>query len=87
MMNFVRNSLEDSDLIIYMVGSNKKDIINENIQSLIKNSKTKLFLVINKVDFITQKEVISLMNYWENNYSPFKIVPISALNKYNFIDT
>jgi len=86
MMNFVKNSLEDSDLIIYMVGSDKKDILNENIQTLIKSSKIKLFLVINKVDLITQAEVKSLMDYWDDKYKPFKILPISALNKYN-LDT
>ena len=86
MMNFVKNSLEDSDLIIYMVGSDKKDILNENIQALIKSSKIKLFLVINKVDLITQAEVKSLIDYWEVKYKPFKILPISALNKYN-LDT
>ena len=86
MMNFVKNSLEDSDLIIYMVGSDKKDILNENIQALIKSSKIKLFLVINKVDLITQAEVKSLMDYWDDKYKPFKILPISALNKYN-LDT
>ena len=83
MMNFVKNSLEDSDLIICMVGSDKKDILNENIQALIKSSKIKLFLVINKVDLITQTEVKSLMDYWDKKYKPFKIFPISALNKYN----
>ena len=86
MMNFVKNSLEDSDLIIYMVGSDKKDILNENIQALIKSSKIKLFLVINKVDLITQAEVKSLIDYWDEKYKPFKILPISALNKYN-LDT
>jgi len=83
MMNFVRNSLEDSDLIIYMVGNDKKDVINKNIQELINNSKIKLFLLINKVDLMTQKEVKDLINYWEKKYNPFKIIPISALNKYN----
>jgi len=86
MMNFVKNSLEDSDLIIYMVGSDKKDILNDNIQTSIRNSKTKLFLVINKVDLITQEEVKNLIDYWENKYNPFKTIPISALNKYN-LDT
>ena len=86
MMNFVKNSLEDSDLIIYMVGSDKKDILNDNIQALIKSSKIKLFLVINKVDLITQNEVKRLIDYWDKKYKPFKIIPISALNKYN-LDT
>ncbi len=83
MMNVVKNSLEDSDLIIYMVGSDKKDILNEHIQGLIKSSKIKLFLVINKVDLITQKEVKILIDYWKKKYNPLKTIPVSALNKYN----
>ena len=85
MMNFVKNSLQDSDLIIYMVGSEKKDILNEKIQGLIKNSKIKLFLVINKVDLMTQEEVKAAIDYWKKKYHPHTTIPISALNKYNFI--
>ena len=83
MMNLVKKSLEDSDLIIYMVGNDKKDVINKNIQELINNSNIKLFLLINKVDLMTQKEVKDLLNYWRKKYNPFKIIPVSALNKYN----
>ena len=83
MMSFVKNSLEDSDLIIYMVGNDKKDILNENIQELIKTSKIKLFLVVNKVDLMKQQEVKVLLDYWNKKYNPFKTIPISALNKYN----
>jgi len=83
MMSFVKNSLEDSDLIIYMVGNDKKDILNESIQHLIKTSKIKLFLVVNKVDLMKQEEVKVLLDYWNKKYNPFKTIPISALNKYN----
>ena len=69
MMNFVKNSLEDSDLIIYMVGNDKKDILNENIQQLIKSSKIKLFLVVNKVDLMKQEEVKISLDYWEKKYN------------------
>ena len=31
MMNFVKNSLQDSDVIIYIVSNEKKDILNEAI--------------------------------------------------------
>ncbi len=83
MMSFVKNSLEDSDLIIYMVGNDKKDILNEKIRELIKTSKIKLFLVVNKVDLMKQQEVKVLLDYWNKKYNPFKTIPISALNKYN----
>ena len=83
MMNFVKNSLQDSDVIVYIVSNEKKDILNEAILDSIIKTKLKLFLLINKVDLMTQKEVKLALDYWERKYKPYKIFPISALNKYN----
>jgi len=83
MMNFVKKSLQDSDIIVYIVSNEKKDILNEAILDSIIKTKLKLFLLINKVDLMTQKEVKSALDYWERKYKPYKILPISALNKYN----
>ena len=83
MMNFVKNSLQDSDVIVYIVSNEKKDILNEAILDSIIKTKLKLFLLINKVDLMTQNEVKSALDYWERKYKHYKIFPISALNKYN----
>ena len=55
MMNFVKNSLEDSDLIVYIVSNKKKDILNEFILDAIKKTKLKLFLTIYKFYFMNKK--------------------------------
>ena len=83
MMSFVKKSLEDSDVIIYIVSNDKKDILNEVIHDLIKKTKLKLFLLLNKVDLMTQEEVINDLDFWQKKYNPYKILPISALNNYN----
>ena len=83
MMSFVKKSLEDSDVIIYIVSNDKKDILNEVIHDLIKKTKLKLFLLLNKVDLMTQEEVRSDLDFWRKKYNPHKILPISALNNYN----
>tara|TARA_S200000501_G_scaffold376372_2_gene431150 strand:+ start:348 stop:1226 length:879 start_codon:yes stop_codon:yes gene_type:complete len=83
MMSFVKKSLEDSDVIIYIVSNDKKDILNEVIHDLIKKTKLKLFLLLNKVDLMTQEEVRNDLDFWQKKYNPYKILPISALNNYN----
>ena len=83
MMNFVRESLDDADLIIYMVDSDKEELGNENIQKILKKTKTKVLILINKIDLASQEEVVLLISYWEKKFPNYKVFPISALNKYN----
>ena len=72
MMNFVKNSLQDSDVIVYIVSNDKKDILNEAILDSIIKTKLKLFLLINKVDLMTQNEVKLALDYWERNINLIK---------------
>ena len=83
MMSYVKNSLSDSDLILYIVGNNKDDLINKNIRESLIKSKIKLFVIINKIDLMIQNDVEDLIKYWSEKYNPLEIVPISALNNFN----
>ena len=49
MMRFVKASLEDADLILYMVELGEKFDNNKNVQHIFNNQAPK-FLIINKTD-------------------------------------
>ena len=83
MMNFVNNSLEDADVILYMVDCSKEDLKDAKFLAKINSFETPIILLINKIDLIDQDEVNSLIDYWSNKIPKATILPISALKKFN----
>ena len=80
MMRFVKASLEDADLILYMVELGEKFDKNENLKHILKNKAPK-FLVINKIDQAKGSQIIDKVNYWQEVFPLAQIFPISALEK------
>ena len=83
MMNFVNTSLEDADVILYMVDCSKEDLKDAKFLEKINSFETPIILLINKIDLIDQEEVNSLINYWSKKIPKAMILPISALKKFN----
>tara|TARA_B100000945_G_scaffold139288_1_gene111497 strand:- start:12821 stop:13696 length:876 start_codon:yes stop_codon:yes gene_type:complete len=83
MMNFVNTSLEDADVILYMVDCSKEDLKDVKFLEKINSFQTPIILIINKIDLIDQSEVTSLIDYWSNKILNTTILPISALKKFN----
>ena len=57
MMNFVKESLKDADIIIYMVTAADENLNDQKLLNRIKKTKSPLFVLINKIDKSTQKLV------------------------------
>ena len=83
MMSFVHNSLEDADVILYMVDSSKEDLKDVAFLEKIHSLETPIILLINKIDLIEQDEVSNLMDYWSKKIPKAILVPVSALKKFN----
>ena len=83
MMSFVNNSLEDADVVLYMVDSSKEDLKDVTFLEKIHSLKTPIILLINKIDLIEQDEVSNLINYWSKKIPKAILVPVSALKKFN----
>ena len=83
MMNFVNNSLEDADVVLYMVDSSKEDLIDVTFLEKIHSLKTPIILLINKIDLIEQDEVSNLIDYWSKKIPKAILVPVSALKNFN----
>jgi len=79
MMQFVRLSIEDADILLLMVEAGEK--FDEEMHGrLLKKSEGKRILIINKID--QQKDptgIEKLKVYWENVLPSEEIIPVSAL--------
>ena len=61
MMSYVKESLDDSDLIIYIVEANKNQLADESIQKILIELDKKTLVLINKIDLVQQNEEFFLV--------------------------
>ena len=59
MMDFVKESLIDADVLLYVISINEKQIKDQVLVERIKKSKIPLFVLINKIDTSSQEELES----------------------------
>lgn len=83
MMKFVKNSLEDADVILYMVDCNKDDLKDLNFLEKINSLNIPIILLINKIDLINQDKVSALIDYWQKKILKATVLPVSALKSFN----
>ncbi len=83
MMNFVKNALDDADVLIYMVEVGEKSIKDETVHKKILNNDTPSIILLNKIDLTNQDDLENQVSLWSEMYSKAIIHPISALKKFN----
>ena len=83
MMHCVKLSLEDADVILYMVETNKQSLKDSKYLEIISKSQIPVVLLINKIDLVSQDVVSELLLYWSKQIPKSIIIPISALEKFN----
>jgi GTP-binding protein Era len=76
MMNYVKVSLEDADVILLIVELDEK--FDEKLMVRFQNMTTPLILLINKIDLAKGSQVIDKMEYWKQFLKPSEIIPVSA---------
>lgn len=90
MMRVAKNTLSEIDAIMFMVNVNE-DIGrgDEYIMEMLKNVKTPVFLVLNKIDLVHPDTLMPKIEKYKTYMDFTEIVPISALEGLNvdhFID-
>ena len=83
MMDFVKNALEDADIIIYMLEIGETSIKNNEVHKKILNANVPTFILLNKIDLSDQKNLEEQVILWKELYPKAHIYPISALNNFN----
>lgn len=90
MMRVAKNTLSEIDAIMFMVNVNE-DIGrgDEYIMEMLKNVKTPIFLVLNKIDLVHPDTLMPKIEQYQSYMDFTDIIPISALGGLNvdhFID-
>ena len=83
MMDFVKNSFDDADIIIYMVEVGDRLKNNADIHNRLLKLKIPLIILLNKIDLINQTNLENEADYWSTKFSNAEIFSISALNNFN----
>ncbi|WP_210365974.1 GTPase Era [Bacillus sp. REN3] len=84
MMKVAQNTLKEVDLILFMVNAQEGYGRGEEfIIEKLRNVKTPVFLVINKIDLIHPDRLLELIENYKEKYPFSEIVPISALEGNN----
>jgi len=79
MMDFVKESLDDADVLIYMIDVAERNIKDERLLEKIQKSKTPLLVLINKIDTSAQEELEESVQHWAGIFPDSSVIPISAL--------
>jgi GTPase len=83
MMGFVKNALDDADVILYV--TDVKETIDKNIEYInkINQTDTPVLLIINKIDLSNPEEIAVFTEKWKELLPKAEVIPISALKDFN----
>ena len=79
MMNFVKESIVDADVLIYMVSPEDKILKDADLLEKIKQATIPLILLVNKIDTVDQSELEETVIEMEKLFPKSTIFPIAAL--------
>jgi GTP-binding protein Era len=82
MMTFVKGSLEDADVVLFVTEVGEKAAGHEVLPLLIR-TQAPVILVLNKIDLSSEEDLKRKMEEWEAEIQPAAIIPISALHNAN----
>lgn len=82
MMGYVRNALEDADIILFMVALEDKNDYPEIIRMALQTNAPVLF-IINKIDLNKGSQTHDKTLYWKELYPELEIHTVSALDNEN----
>jgi len=78
MMEFVRNSLDDADVFVYMVQMGDKPENQPEEYEKIKKMKVPVLLLMNKIDLFETNDVNEQELIWQTDFPQAKVMPFSA---------
>jgi GTP-binding protein Era len=79
MMDQLQTSLQDADVLCYMIALGETKIKDEALFEKIRNTALPLLVLINKIDLATQEALEAAVDHWKALLPNATIYPISAL--------
>jgi len=83
MNRYVFSTFEDADILILLIEHKDKYAPDHPLIQALSKSSCPVFLVINKIDLISNEDVILLIEKWKERMAFAEIVPVSALHQSN----
>ncbi|AHM61950.1 GTPase Era [Flammeovirgaceae bacterium 311] len=83
MMRFVKDSLEDADVVLFVTELNDSYSPEDDSLALLRRTEAPVLLLINKIDQAKGNEVVQKMKEWEESGIATEIIPVSALQGLN----
>ena len=83
MMDFVKDSLQDADVFLFIVDIKDRDKPSEYLIEKLNKIPVPVLLLLNKVDETTQEKMEDAVAFWHEQIPKAEILPISALKAYN----
>ncbi len=83
MLRTAKSALVDADVILFVTEIKENPELVAEISSKLAKIKVPVILVINKVDKSNQEEVEKLVEKWSGILPSARILPVSALEKFN----
>ncbi|MEZ4900605.1 MAG: GTPase Era [Spirosomataceae bacterium] len=80
MMEFVRGSLEDADIVLFVTDIFEKHDEEEVLEQLARTEGAVL-LIINKIDLATEEQLQEKIAYWKEKLFTAAIITVSALKE------
>jgi len=83
MMTFVKLSLEDADVIVFVTDLYETDEEIEEVITKMNASGVPILLVINKIDLAKEGQLEEVTQYWTSRIQAATVIPIAALERFN----
>lgn len=83
MMDFVKDSLQDADVFLFIVDITDKTEPSEFLIDKLNKIPVPVLILINKIDASNQENLEEVIDYWHNKIPKAEILPISALEGVN----
>lgn len=83
MMGFVKEAVEDADVILFVTEINEKKTEDEKILSIFRAQKCPILTLINKIDIGEQGLLEKKVAEWKNVLPMAEIIPVSAIARFN----
>ncbi len=83
MMDFVKDSLQDADVFLFIIDITDKAEPSEFLIDKLNKIPVPVLILINKIDVSNQEELEKIMEFWHTKIPKAEILPISALKNFN----
>jgi GTP-binding protein Era len=81
MMGYLKDSIKDADIIVYMCDVLTKNLDFQGLEAGILPQKKPVILLINKIDLINKEKLLEILYAYKNFYKFSAYIPISATQK------